>query len=123
MVSKPRTTNPIGDNNITHPIITFRVNVQRAANEAIGPNTNSKEVNLLHPDLHDNSPDRGRTNSSQHDDNRSTWIPGFLAGDNIVQIDNNTFVAYGQRATYLRNTYTTGDNPLLEVVSSTFASA
>jgi hypothetical protein len=123
MASKDRTTNPIGDNNITHPIITFRVNLQRNINEQIGSNLNAKDVNMLHPDLHDNSQDRGRTNAAQHDANKSTWLPGFLGGSNIVQIDNNTFVAYGQRATYLKNTYTNGPNPILEVVSNTFASA
>jgi hypothetical protein len=122
MVSKPRTTHPIGDSNITHPIITFRVNLERNLDESIGPNLNSKSVSVLHPDMYDNSPERGRTNTAQHTDNKSTLLPGFLAGDNIVQIDNNTIVAYGQRATYLMNTYTKGSNPILELVSVEAAS-
>ena len=119
MASKDRTTYPIGPTNLPHPVITFRVNLERARDEAIGPNTNSRDVNLLHPDLHDNDPERGRTNAAQHDLNKSTWLPGLLAAENIVQIDNNTFTAYGQKATYLKNTYTTGPNPLLEIVSGT----
>jgi hypothetical protein len=122
MASTPRTTRPIGSNNIKHPIITFRVNLERNREESVGPNTNSRNVHILHPDMHDNSADRGTINATQHDENKSTYLPGFLAGDNIVQINNNTIVAYGQRAMYLRNTYTTGSNPILEVLSIQSAS-
>jgi len=112
----------IGSTDITHPIITFKVSLDRLRDEQIGPNTNAKSVNLLHPDLHD-EPDRGRVNSVNHDTQKISWLPGFLAAENIFENDDGTFTAHGQKATYLLNTYTTGANPLLEVTSNTFASA
>ena len=105
--------------NPKHPIVTFTVNLDRLRNEKIGPNTNQANVNLLHPDMHDNSPDRGRTNSNQHTVQKSTWLPGFLCGENIIQNDDGTITAYGMKAQYLRETYATGDAPLLTVVSTT----
>ena len=113
----------IGSSDIKHPIITFQVNLDRPRNEQIGPNTNSKDTNLLHPDLHDNSPDRGRINSVNHDTQKISWMPGFLAGENIFLNDNGSITAFGRKATYLKDTYTTGPDPLLTILSNTFASA
>ena len=112
----------IGDPNITHPIITFRLKLDRSMSEKIGPNTNSRDVTMLHPDMHDNSPDRGYTNSLEHAKQRITWLPGFLAAENINVADNFEFTAYGQKATYLKQKYADVANPYLEVVTYTFAS-
>lgn len=101
--------------NPTHPVITFMVNLYNAT-EQIGPNTNARTTGVLHPDMGDNSPDRGRTSSAVHQTQFSSFIPGFLAGENIVKNDDGTFTAYGVKASYLKNTYTTGTNPLLSVV-------
>lgn len=113
----------VGCDAITHPIITFSVNLERPTDELVGPKTNQKSVNLLHPDMHDSSPDRGRTNAAQHDVQRISWLPGFLAAENLTLEDDDTIVAYGQKATYLKKTYTTGTNPRLTVVTETYASA
>jgi len=112
----------IGDTNITHPIIVFRIKLDRNRNEKIGPNTNSRNVNMLHPDMHDNSPDRGYTNSLEHAKQSVTWLPGFLAAENISVGENFEFTAYGQKATYLKKTYADVSSPYLEVVNYTFAS-
>lgn len=106
-----------------HPIITFAVNLGRFTEETVGPNTNSKSVNLLHPDMHDNSADRGRTNAANHQTQFSSHFPGLTAGENRKLADEGSFTAYGQRASYLKKVYTTGTNPLLSVTSETFDSA
>lgn len=108
----------IGPTNIKHPIITFRVLMNRQSQETIGPMTNSKNVSVLHPDMHDNDTDRGRTNSANHETQFQPYIPGFLTGSNIVRNDNGTFTAYGQQAVYLKQQYADVANPLLEVTNS-----
>ena len=105
----------IGPTNIKHPIITFRVLMNRRFAEDIGPKTNSKSVNLLHPDMHDSSPDRGRTNSNNHETQFQPFIPGILNASNIVRNDDGTFTAYGQQAVYLKTQYADIVNPVLEV--------
>ena len=112
----------IGDTNITHPIITFKIKLDRHSSEKIGPNTNSRDVSLLHPDMHDNSPDRGRTNSLEHAKQSINWLPGFLASENINLGNDVEFTVYGQKASYLKKTYVDVAEPYLEIVSSTFAS-
>lgn len=112
----------IGDSNITHPIITFKLILDRSRTEQIGPNTNAREVTLLHPDMHDSSPDRGYLNSLEHAKQRISWLPGFLAAENINVGDDLQFTAYGQKASYLKKTYADVSNPKLAVVTYTFAS-
>lgn len=102
--------------NPTHPVITFSVNLDLNQSEPFGPKTNLSTVAILHPDMHDTSADRGRTNKGYHKDQITTFIPGILCGENVVKNDDGTFTAYGQKATYIKNTYTTGTNPLLSVV-------
>ena len=102
-----------------HPIITFSVNLGRFSEEKVGPITNSRNVNLLHPDMHDNDQDRGRTNSANHATQFSSHIPGLTAGENRKLSDDGSFTAYGLRADYLRRTLTTGDNPYLTATSIT----
>lgn len=109
--------------NPKHPIITFQVNLNRNKQESIGPKTNSVNTAVLHPDRHDSDQDRAILAEVQHDKQKSTYIPGFLAGENIVANDDGTITAYGLKAKYLLDTYTTGDNPILTVVSNTFESA
>lgn len=112
----------IGDTNITHPIITFKIKLDRHSSEKIGPNTNSRNVNLLHPDMHDGSPDRGYINSLEHAKQSISWLSGFLAAENLNLGDDLKFTAYGQKATYLKKTYADVAEPYLEVVTYTFAS-
>lgn len=99
------------------PVITFRVNLDNARNEAFGPNTNSSNTGVLHPDRHQSNQDTAIAAEAVHKTQRSTFIPGFLAGENIVRNDDGTITAYGQKAYYLQKTYTTGLNPILEIVS------
>ena len=103
--------------NPTHPVITFTVNLNNASAEQIGPNTNAITTGVLHPDMHDTSADRGRLHSGYHKDQFTTFIPGLLSGENVVKNDDGTITAYGMKATYLKNTYTTGSNPLLTITS------
>ena len=99
------------------PIITFTVNLARNASESIGPITNAKDTGMLHPDRHDSDQDRGYAAQVQHDSLRSTYLPGFLTGENIIANNDGTITAYGLKAQYLKDTYTTGNNPILTVVS------
>lgn len=108
----------VGDTNIKHPIYTFRVLLQRHRDEKFGPITNQVESDVLHPDMHDNSPDRGRTNSENHETQYHPFLPGLLRGENIVRNDDGTFTVYGQQGTYLKEQYVDIAKPLLELVNS-----
>jgi hypothetical protein len=103
----------VGSNNIKHPIYTFKVLMKRQLEENVGPVTNNKSVSMLHPDQHDNSPDRGQTNQVNHETQYQPIIPGFLRGNNIVRNDDGTFTAYGAQGTYLKEQYADIANPLL----------
>jgi len=108
----------VGSSDIKHPIYTFKVLMKRVRDEKIGPITNSRDVNLLHPDMHVNSPDEGRANEANHETQFRPFIPGFLRGQNITRNDDGTFTAYGQLGTYLKTQYADIDNPLLELQNS-----
>ena len=110
--------NYVGPTNIKHPIITFRVLMNRQRQETIGPITNSRTGDVLHPDMYNSSPDRGRSSAAQHQHQFQPYIPGFLQGSNIVRNDDGTFTAYGQEAVYLKTEYADIANPLLEVTNS-----
>ena len=98
------------------PEITFRVNLELNSTELMGPKTNSRSPGILHPDRHDNDQDRAVSNIANHVELRSTWIPGLSAANNREMKDGETFTEYGQNAIYLKDRYTTGDNPILEIV-------
>lgn len=106
----------VGATNLPHPTYTFRVLLKRQNEETIGPITNSRSGTVLHPDMHDSDPDRGRANIAQHETQYHPFLPGFLRGQNIVRNDNGTFTAYGETATYLKTQYADIANPLLEVI-------
>lgn len=89
-----------------HPTITFRVKV------------NADLVHYLHPDRHQTDQDLAITQSAQHDVQRLTWLPGFLNCENIRFKNGDTFTVNGQKAIYLKDNYTTGDNAFLEVVTN-----
>ena len=71
----------------------------------------------LHPDACTQ-----QTNFQETIDNRgnymSTWLPG-LTRDNHNNKNGDTVVAYGLQGKYLNDNYTTGDNPILTLVSIT----
>jgi hypothetical protein len=97
------------------PEITFQVNLELNTHEVIGPITNPRNVAVLHPDRHVNLDlqDEARDSIAQREDHRSTWLPGLTAAENIALKNDGQFTAYGQRAIYLRDSYTVGDNPVL----------
>jgi len=102
------------------PIITFTVNLTRPMSEKVNPVTNSNSTTaVLHPDRFQSDQDVAIASAAQHDALKSTWLPGFLAGENIVQNNDGSITAYGMKAVYLKDTYATGDNPVLTVVSIT----
>lgn len=107
----------VGATNIKHPIIVFKVLMQRRAQESIGPITNLKTGDVLHPDMHDNDPDRGRTNAANHQTQFQPYIPSNVAG-NIVRNNDGTITAYGMVAYYLKTQYADIANPLLQVQNS-----
>jgi hypothetical protein len=111
-------TKTIGSTAIKHPIYTFRVNLGRQATERIGPNTNQSTAHVLHPDSYNQSPDYGRTLVDAHFTGNVSWLPGFLQGENIDINNNGTITAYGQKAVYLNQNYTSGDFPLLTLTNS-----
>ena len=103
-----------------YPTITFRVNLELKSEEQIGPNTNEKDVSILHPDLHQNSADRGRLEKSNRVNTRSSWNPGLLGAKNWALKDGDEFTQHGQQALYTRDTYAIGfapaDRAYLEIV-------
>ncbi len=107
----------------THPIITFTVNLDNRRTEDVGPNTNLNNTRVLHPDMYDNDEDRGLINSLNHRTQFSSWMPGLTAGENRKLADDASFTVNGQRASYLKDVYASGSNPLLTVTNETFESA
>lgn len=107
----------IGNSNILHPIYTFTINLNVAATEKIGPNTNQRSPIILHPDRYDSDPDRGQSNIANHNAQISSWIPGFLRGENIVINSDGTVTAYGQKAVYLKKNFVDVANPMLTLTN------
>jgi hypothetical protein len=102
-----------------HPTINFQVNLEIPKTEAMGPVTNSHTSTLLHPDLHDSDPDRGRTNRANRTTYKtvSPWLQtgsgsqlmGIL-GDKTLK-HGDTFTLYGKQALYVRDNYAVGYAP------------
>jgi len=109
--------------NPKHPIITFRVNLTNNSAENVGPNTNPNNAAILHPDMHNSDADVGRAAIDARTNQKVTYIPGFLTGENVKKNHDDTFTVYGLKAKYIKDTYTVGTNPILSVVTETFESA
>jgi hypothetical protein len=108
----------IGSSAILHPIYVFSISLDRLKSETFGPNTNSRSVNLLHPDLSNQSPDYGNTLLSGHDlVKKHSWIAGFLRAENIDINDDGTITAYGQKGQYLKERFADVANPILTVLN------
>lgn len=52
--------------------------------ETVGPITNSRSVNLLHPDMCQSDVDLGRTRVTQRCVDRSTWLPDVLRNNKVM---------------------------------------
>ena len=94
------------------PAITFLVDLTPLANESFGTNTNISTVGVSRSDggVIDN-----RVNV------RSGLIPAFTICPDRKVIHGDTFVEYGQKAVYLKNTfgigYSPADRAILTIVS------
>ncbi len=91
--------------NPSHPVYTFRVNLE----------TLNRQGHLI-PDMYQSDPAQGKLEGDNQKFTRSTWIPGMLNGENRALKHGDEFTAYGNKAIYLKNTYTLGDDPLLTIV-------
>jgi hypothetical protein len=80
------------------PAITFSVDLSHLMNEKLGPITNEAEVAVSELD-------------SNYSTNASTWLPTLTVSPNHKLKHGDTFVAYGQRAIYLRDMYGVGYAP------------
>jgi hypothetical protein len=99
--------------------LTFRVNLELLSAETIGVLTNSREVNMLHPDRHQTSPDNGRAEQAVRASTRDAYLPGLLVGENRLLKHGDEFTLYGEKAIYAKQMYVDGpaDRKFLEVVS------
>jgi hypothetical protein len=99
--------------------VVFSVNLERLTTEKVGPNTNQQTPTVLPPQAYCtvDTLTNAAADLTQQDTLRVSWLPGFLAGENVSHVDGYTFTAYGQKAAYLKSTYTSGDNAWLTVVS------
>tara|TARA_Y100000034_G_scaffold134066_1_gene201496 strand:+ start:4133 stop:4525 length:393 start_codon:yes stop_codon:yes gene_type:complete len=99
----------------THPVITFGVNLELNLTEELGPKTNLVNPHVYHPDHSQSDQDNARTLKAVRRDSRNLWLPNLLnsnLGASPSGIDGlrhgDTFQVKGERARYLRDTYTNG---------------
>jgi len=107
------------------PTLTFRVKLELNIAETLGPKTNEASTHMLHPSMHQDSPDLGRLEKAVFKHKRSTWLNSLLSGGGNRQLAHgDEFVEHGSKAIYIRNLYVSGEwnnhNPqggdLLELV-------
>lgn len=98
------------------PVIVFEVDLSLDDNIVVGPLTNERTTGILHADRFQSNADTAISAIDGRKNFRSTWIPG-LANGNVAKKHGDRFTAYGQKAVYLKNTYTTGANPILKIIS------
>jgi hypothetical protein len=91
-----------------HPVITFQVNLTPLSTEDVGPLTNLLNPHVLHPDRHQSDQDNAVAEFSNRENNRSTWLPGLLAGENRALKHGDQFTVNGLKALYIKDTYTSG---------------
>lgn len=108
----------VGSTNITHPIYTFRVNLDTPITEDIGPNTNLRSGTILHPDTYQTSGDLGRSQRTTRTLQKMTWFPMIAQSGNVEINDDGTITVYGIQGKRLIDAYTTGANPLLTLTNT-----
>lgn len=96
--------------NPKHPIITFSISIK--------PDL----ISYCHPDRHQSNQDTAISAADQHKSLISTFFPGLLNGDNVIDNNDGTITAYGLKAVYIKNEYVTKLG-YMTVVSETFESA
>lgn len=75
------------------------------------------QVNLETPSLLAHSQPVSPTDTTVFRDTRSTWLPNYLVNNRALKDGDQFTVTSSTLIKYLKDTYTTGDDPLLEVVS------
>lgn len=94
----------VNDSQPSHPVITFRVNLDLAVkqNEAYRTTLSGNET---------------ATEASNIKNTRSIFLPGLLGAENRALKHGDTFTVKGLKAQYLKTTYVTGDpDDLLQIV-------
>jgi len=102
-----------------HPIITFQVNLEIQSTEEVGPNTNLVNPHMLNPFRYQSDQDNAVSEQSNLSNTIGLWIPGLLGAENRAGTmgevgkrnllkHGDQFTLYGQKATYVKNTYTNG---------------
>ena len=112
-----------------NPVINATANVGISNQEDIGPKTNSKSVRMLHPDMHQTSPDRGRDELAAHAKLKSVWLPDKKL--NNIELKNNQALRNpleGENGQYVKERYAKtvndeatevpAENQLLDVVET-----
>ena len=106
----------INDSQVTHPTIVFQVDLETV-----------DRTGHLVPNRVVVSGNETVTEADDQRNHRTIFIPGITAAENRVGLVNNglgtllrhgdQFTLKGGKATYVKNTFTTGDNPPLLIVS------
>lgn len=91
-----------------YPTITFQVNLGVPKTETLGANTNSSELDQLHPDRHRTSQADALTFQANRASEKITWLSGLLAGSNVNLKDGDTFTLSGGKAEYVRKLFVAG---------------
>ncbi len=74
-------------------------------------------VNLIEPDLLAHTmPVAPSDSASNFRETRSTWFPNLINNTRALKHNDEFTVTESSLIKYLKDSYTTGDNPLLEVV-------
>lgn len=109
--------------NLSHPSITFQVNLELNRNESFGPKTNSSDVAPLHPDRHTTfiddqqaviQPDRKNHRVALVGANKSTatsrplYFQNPAASNGMMLRHGDTFTVTGSKAMELRKLYVAG---------------
>lgn len=99
------------------PEITFEVDLTLRKTEQIGPNTNARDVRVLHPDRHTSYQDMAITSIDQRQDHLSAALSGLnIRGLGHQVKHGDQFTLYGMDAIYVRDMYS-NDGPSGEAKS------
>jgi len=99
----------INDSQVFHPVIVFQVNLE----------TLDRQGHLT-PSRTETTGNETVAEANNMKNTRSTWTPGFLTGENLNLRHGDQFTLKGQKATYVKNLYVTGDvDSLLSIISET----
>lgn len=89
-----------------NPVINATAHIDTLNQEKIGPKTNSRTVRLLHPDMHQTSPDRGRTEIANRPTLKSIWLPDKKL--NNINLKNSQALSNaleGENGQYVKERY------------------